>query len=161
MLRMKWRPAIALLTMATTSSASAQADFAPGEGIFCAAAIYQAAAQAAKRCFPVEAVELRAELDRSIERLNAYILSNSDWTPERLAQFSDEQIKIEPDARPCEDAAAQLFRKMMTAKPETLRAAVDLGTARPGNPTWGTSPRGESIDAKLVSPSLPTWRDCL
>jgi len=50
---------------------------------------------------------------------------------------------------------------MMKARPESIRAAVDLGTARAVKPTWGVSIRGESIDDVVAHQHTPTWRDCL
>jgi len=155
------RAAVALLAIAVTANASAQPDFAPGDGMLCAAALYHATAQAAKRCYPDEAVELQAELGQAVERIDAFILANSDWTLQQLAAFNDEQARVESGAKPCEDQAVEIFRKMMKAKPESVRAAVDLGTARAGKPTWGVSPRDESIDDVVAQQHAPTWRDCL
>jgi len=48
--------------------------------MLCAAALYHATAQAAKRFYPGDAAEFQAELSQAVERIDAFILAKSDWT---------------------------------------------------------------------------------
>jgi hypothetical protein len=112
----------------------------PGEGIFCAAAIYSVVNEVAQRCFPAESPDVRAALKDAVQRLDAYILENSKTTTRaQLDQFHREQGGVgAPAERLCSGESVQLYRALAGAGAEKLRSSVDAMTARKGPPTWGT-----------------------
>lgn len=111
----------------------------PGEGIICAWAIYAAAAEIGARCFPREAPEFQAELNRSVGRIDAYVLKNSKATPEDVARFKRDQGHVGyPKELICKGDGLQLYHSLKSVGAARLRAATDAAVGQPGEPTWGT-----------------------
>jgi hypothetical protein len=110
----------------------------PGEGIFCALAIYSVAREVGRQCFPGEDPEYQAELGRSVAKLDAFVLRNSKTTPAELAKFKTDQGQGAPRELLCKGEAVGIYRAVENGGAERLRTSIDSAVARPGQPTWGT-----------------------
>lgn len=112
----------------------------PGEGVICAWAIYSFASDVVERCPSEVSPGMKAELKRSVERLDAYVRANSEITQDQFDQFKREQANVgRPEAEICRADADEGLIEAMTRMPvEELRSYIDGITARPGRPTWGT-----------------------
>jgi hypothetical protein len=111
----------------------------PGEGVVCAWAIYAVVAEIGARCFPGDAPEFQAELNRSVGRIDAYVLKNSKMTPEDVARFKRDQGHVGyPKELICQGDGLQLYQALKSGGAARLRSATDAAVARPGEPTWGT-----------------------
>lgn len=129
-----------LLALPASASLSQQARMpAAGEGVICAWAIYGVMAEVAERC-PVGANEdFKLEIRRSVHRLDAYVLANSNLTTEQVAKFKSEQSRVgTPTVELCQGAPLELYEGVRSVGIEEIRSSVDALTARPGEPTWGT-----------------------
>jgi len=110
----------------------------PGEGIFCALAIYSVAQEVGLQCFPGESPEIQSELSRSVGKLEAYVLQNSKTTPAELAQLRNQQGAVgAPKERLCTGDAVAIYRAIAKGGAERLRTSIDAAVARSGKPTWG------------------------
>lgn len=147
MLRTHWIAAAAALTTAVLPAGSgavqsAQPPQAPGgQGVMCAVMLYGVVAEIGRRCHPDRLPAFQAELRQSIATLDAYVLANSNMTPERLARIRAEQAGGDlPDDELC---SADSFSAIYTqpdvdegAEVAKMRAEIAAMTARPGTPTW-------------------------
>lgn len=102
------------------------------------AAITSVANEVGRRCHSNEDVKLRAELQRSVDRFDAYMLANG-VSQSVLTQFKERQgaVKSAP-TQLCTGDAADLYNGL--TKPgaiEELRKSVDELTRLPGRPEWG------------------------
>lgn len=113
----------------------------PGEGVLCLWVYTGAAAEVGRRCRTGQNPELQAELDSSVERFEAYVLSNSNATPEQVAEFKREQGMVgAPEATVCSGDAIALYNLVAARGADRLRSQVDALLARPGAPSWGDCP---------------------
>jgi hypothetical protein len=128
------------LTAFSSAPAQTQRETPPGEGVICAWAIYSFVSDVAERCPTGASVELKAELARSVERLDAYVRENSDITPAQFEAFKREQANVgRPEAEVCGASVADGLVEGLTHMPvDELRTFIDEAVARPGTPTWGT-----------------------
>lgn len=136
------RPASIALLLALPASASLSQQarvIPPGEGVICAWAIYGALAEVAERC-PVASDEaFRLELRRTVDRLDAYVLANSQLTTEQIADFKSVQSHVgTPTEHLCQGDPLDMYDAMRSTGVDDLRTSIDELTARPGQPTWGT-----------------------
>ncbi|WP_439471740.1 hypothetical protein [Brevundimonas sp.] len=133
---------VALTGLAAFGNAPVQTarEAPPGEGVVCAWALYSFASDVVERCPSNVSPEMKAELKRSVERLDAYVRANSEITQEDFDQFKREQANVgRPEAEICQADADEGLVDAMTQMPVTqLRIYIDDLTARPGAPTWGT-----------------------
>ena len=133
---------VALTGLAAFGAAPVQTprETPPGEGVVCAWALYSFAADVVERCPSDVSAEMKAELKRSVERLDAYVRANSEITPEQFDTFKREQANVgRPEAEICEAGVGDGLVDGMTQMPVAqLRTYIDGITARPGTPTWGT-----------------------
>ena len=138
--------ALASLALGWPSTAPSQERQAPpGEGVICAWAIYAVISNVAERCDPDGDPDLRAELRRAVERLDAYMAANTNLTPEQIHAFKVDQAHIDvPTTELCASEAVDLYRGFERGRDDgevnvqALRSHVDGLVARPGTPTWGT-----------------------
>lgn len=111
----------------------------PGEGIFCAAAIYSVVAQVGRQCFADKNPEIQVELDASVAKLDAYILRNSATTPAELAEFKRKQGGVGASKEQlCRGDSVELYAAVARNGASRLRSGIDQMVSRPGKPTWGT-----------------------
>lgn len=111
----------------------------PGEGVFCAAAIFALAAEVGARCFPGQDPDLQAELRQSVAKIDAFILQNSTTTAAELETFKKEQAHVgAPAALLCQGDASDIYLGLRRGGPKPIRENADLLVSRPGPPTWGT-----------------------
>ena len=135
---------LALLTGAASAPAAPQdaRETPPGEGIICAMAIFGVIAEIGRRCYPDSLPEFQEELRQSLARMDAYVLANSDMTPEDLERFKADQTGASvPDAELCSSDFASIYTESPSAETTDageFRSYVDQLVARPGTPTWGT-----------------------
>jgi hypothetical protein len=143
---------IAAVVFASVSNAGAQDALAreappppaarvppPGEGVICALAIYTLVNEVGGQCFPGGNPEFQAEVGRSVSKLDAFVLRNSDMTRAALAKFKADQGQVgAPKERLCKGDAITLYRALESGGAQRLRSSVDDAVARPGKPTWGT-----------------------
>lgn len=121
------------------SSIPAEPRTQPGEGIFCAAAIYSVAYEVAHRCFSAQSPDVQAALKDAVARLDAYILENSKSTRAQIDQFNRDQGGVgAPTERLCRGDSVQIYQAIARAGAVKLRSSVDMMTARKGPPSWGT-----------------------
>lgn len=131
----------AIIALGTGGSAPSpqERETPPGEGVICMFAIMGAMAEIGARCLPEEAPAFQAEARRSAERLEAYVLANSDTTPAQIAEFKADQTGVgAPEAQLCQAESLEFYRHMAALDVAELSAAVDELVAVPGSPTWGT-----------------------
>jgi hypothetical protein len=127
-----------------TDDASAQTEpreSEPGEGVVCAWAIYSAMAEVGGRCLPEEDLEFQEELQRSVARIDEYVLLNASppVTVEQVAEFKREQGNTDSTTEHlCGAEMIGYFRSFAEQGADSVRTATDQMLARPGNPTWGT-----------------------
>jgi hypothetical protein len=143
-------PAFALALACVSSSVSAftspdPANILPerqarpaGEGVICLWGITNAAAEIGRRCRPGQSSAFQAELERSVGRVDAYVLRNSPATAEDIARFKREQgLSETPQAQLCTGELIAFYDHLAARGPEALRSEVDRLLSRPGPPTWG------------------------
>lgn len=128
------------LTAFSSAPVQTRRETPPGEGVICAWAIYSHVADVVERCPTGASPELKAELTRSVERLDAYVWANSDITQAQFDQFKREQANVgRPEAEVCQQRIDDGLVDSLTQMPvEELRTFIDGAVARPGTPTWGT-----------------------
>lgn len=113
----------------------------PGEGVICAWAIYTAAAEIGRRCHPGENAEAQEELQRSVSRIDAYVVANTNphETQQQLDEFKRRQGHVGDSLEfLCHGFADQLYRSIAQQGAQAIRESVDSMVSRPGEPTWGT-----------------------
>lgn len=124
------------------SLASAQTrEYEPGEGVICALAIYSVVTEVGRRCHPAEDVEVQEELARTILRLDAFVLANTNGqvTQQQIDEFKRQQGHFGASEEfLCHGDADQMYRAVVAQGADELRQAVDGLVSRPGEPTWGT-----------------------
>lgn len=113
-------------------------DAKPGEGVICAMGIYNAMAEVGRRCFAGQDQEYQNELIRAVNRIDRYVLSNSNWTDADLAKFKREQARVgEPTDLVCVAEMTDMYLHSSKQGAPRLRKTTDVLLARPGPPTWG------------------------
>ena len=113
----------------------------PGEGVFCAWAIYTVVTEVGRRCHPGENAEVQAELERSVSRIDAYVVANTNppVTPQQIEEFKRQQGHLgEPQESLCRGDPDQLYRSITEQGASAIRESVDGLVSQPGEPTWGT-----------------------
>ena len=111
---------------------------APGEGVICHMGIYNMLAEYGRRCSPPPKPEFQAELERSIVRIDEYVLANSKISRDQIAAFKLKQSRVgAPDASICRADFGEMYQSASKASATELRDSVDKLLARPGEPTWG------------------------
>lgn len=144
MIRRQWIASVAAVGLlgASASTAHQAAETAPGEGVFCAWAIYSVVEQVGRRCAPDASPQVQAELRRAVVALEAYVVANStELGPDEIQQFKAQQGGVgTPDALLCQGDALMMFETLAQRDPSgtELRASVDALVSRPGEPSWGT-----------------------
>lgn len=131
--------ALLLTAFAAPSSAwqaTATAE-APGEGVLCAFALTSVAAELARQCHAGENPALQADLDNMVSRFEAYVLANSESTPEQVASFRREQGGSGASAEQlCHGEMAGIYPRFAERRAEIIRQ-TDRLLSRPGPPRWG------------------------
>lgn len=128
-----------LLFCAASSPLAQEREPPPGEGIFCALAIYSYVDQVAAACRPTEAPELRAALRESVARLKTYVLANGGGTEAEVEQFLRDQGGVgAAKERLCTGDPLMMYEAIKRSGPAQLRSGIGTMVARPGKPTWGT-----------------------
>jgi hypothetical protein len=95
-------------------------------------------AEVGKRCFPGQDPAFQSDLARSVERLEEYVLRNSERTAEDLAAFKKEQAHVgAPEAAVCHEEAMDMYRHLAARGPEPVKSMTDELVVRPGTPKWG------------------------
>lgn len=111
----------------------------PGEGIFCALAIYSLAEEVGKRCFPGGDKKIQAEISRSVGDIDSFVLKNSSMTSADIEEFKREQSHIGgSEAFLCHGDALALYQHVRSQGSASLHAGIASMISRPGKPTWGT-----------------------
>ena len=104
---------------------------APGEGVLCAMAMHNLAAEVGRRCFAGRDPAFQADMENIVARIDAYVLANSDWTEADLAAFKRAQSKIgQPEERICQADLKDLYERWVRQAPE-INASIDTLLARP------------------------------
>ena len=139
----------ACLTMSTTTGAALAygihrptepppATIAASTGVICMMAIFNAVAEVGRQCFSGQDPEFQAELRRTVDQIDQYVLRNSPATPADLERFKREQANIgEPQAAVCQPEMIGMYRDMANLGAARLRSEADALLARPGPPEWG------------------------
>jgi hypothetical protein len=110
----------------------------PGEGAICALALFAAAAEVGRRCFPDERPALQAELDRASARLDAFVLANSRTSRAELDELKRKQALVgAPQAELCASDAMMIYRAFAAQGADALKADSEKLVTRPGPATWG------------------------
>lgn len=110
----------------------------PGVGVICALGIYNAVAEVGRQCFPEQDLAFKAELIRSLAKLDSYVLKNATLTAADLARFKQEQAHVgQPKDLICTDEMSGMYQASVSAGASKLTKHVDALIARPGNLTWG------------------------
>jgi hypothetical protein len=110
---------------------------APGEGVLCLWALTSAAAEIGRQCRVGQNPAFQAELERSVDRFDHYVLANG-LTAEEVAQFKRQQgLSGAPGGQACTGDLISFYDHMAAGGPEALRSAVDGLISRPGRPSWG------------------------
>lgn len=131
--------AILAALSAVSTSAAAERPSVPGEGVYCALAIYSVVNQVAAVCRPDESPELRAELRNAVDRLSTYVVQNGGGSLADVKRFMQEQGGVgRTPTELCRGQPLFLYEGLRKSGPQPLRKLVDAATARPGKPTWGT-----------------------
>ena len=73
------------------SPSLATAEPAPGEGVYCALAIYSVVSQVAQVCRPTEAPKFQAGLNDAVARLGDYVVKNGGGSRADVERFKKEQ----------------------------------------------------------------------
>ncbi|MBI1251792.1 MAG: hypothetical protein GC189_10000 [Alphaproteobacteria bacterium] len=113
----------------------------PGEGVICAWALYSVAAEVGRRCFPGQNVEVNEELVRSVARIDAFVIANTDpqTTKQQIDEFKRQQGGVGADQESlCRGDAVQIYRSLAAQGALEIRRSIDTLVSRPGSPTWGT-----------------------
>jgi hypothetical protein len=111
---------------------------APGDGAFCALAIYGVIAEVGRTCFTGENPVAQAEFERGVTRLKAYVLANDkSFTEAGIEQFMRDKASVgAPKDQLCASQVVGLYQSLVP-KTVAVRAQIDGVVARPGAPTWG------------------------
>src|SRR5688572_6141947 len=105
---------------------------APGEGVICAMAMHNLAAEVGRRCFAGRDPAFQADMEEIVARIDAYVLANSDWTEADIASFKRAQSKFgQPEERICSAELRDYYERWLRHGPE-VKASVDTLLARPG-----------------------------
>ena len=111
---------------------------APGEGVICALALYNAIAEIGRQCFPDQDQDFKTRLSGVLKKVDAYVLANSGSKPEDLEIFKRKQALLgKPKADVCKPDLMQLYTAAAKAGAADLQDSADKLLARPGKPTWG------------------------
>lgn len=113
----------------------------PGEGVICAWALYSVAAEVGGRCYPDQNVEVNEELVRSVARIDAFVIANTD--PQVTDQQVDEFKRLQGGVGAaeeflCHGDAVQIYQSLAAQGASEIRQSIDTLVSRPGPPTWGT-----------------------
>lgn len=96
------------------------------------------AAEVGRRCRPGANPTLQTELDRSVSRIEVYILRNSDIGSAGIEAFKREQgMTGASDEALCRPDPIRLYDHFAAAGSGELGSGVDEMLAQPGEPTWG------------------------
>jgi hypothetical protein len=110
----------------------------PAMGTICAVALYTVVQEVGKRCFPGEDSEFQTQVARSVARLDAFVLANSDIGQAGLEQLKREQSLVgAPRAEVCSETPVGIYRAFAREGSESLRAETEMLTARPRPAVWG------------------------
>lgn len=128
-----------VLVLGLTTTLATAADLPkPGEGVLCMAAITTVAREVGRRCYPNENPELLAELNRSVDNFDSYMLANGVSASD-LKKFKEQQAGINsPTDAMCSGDTVVLYKGF--TKPgmiAELKKGVAELTRRPGRPEWG------------------------
>ena len=131
-----------LAVISQSAVASPILETQPGEGVLCLWTYTVASAEIGRRCRSGRNPELQAELERAVERFDAYVLRNApEATPEMVERFKREQgLSGASTAVICESEITGLYDRIEGLGIAHLRSQVDEMLARPGRPTWGDCP---------------------
>lgn len=101
-------------------------------------AIYNAAAEVGRRCFPGQNPELQETLEQAVTRIDTYVLENSEASPALLETFKREQAHVgAPEEMLCQGNLLELYKSAASTGVEVIRSHLDELLAVPGEPTWG------------------------
>jgi len=109
-----------------------------GEGVICTLGIFSAMKEVGNRCFPGQDADFQSELGRAVERLDEYVLTNSEWTASDLETFKKDQSLVDaPQPKVCREELIGMYKQMAADGPSPVKSGTDELVARPGMPTWG------------------------
>lgn len=132
---------LAVLSCSAALGQSPLRETEPGEGAYCGWAIYTAMLEVGTRCHAGDDVEVQRELARSVSRIEAYVIANSNPSPtaEEIENFKREQGAVGRSLdNLCHGDAEEMYRSVVALGSSNIRESVDALVARPGPPTWGT-----------------------
>lgn len=113
----------------------------PGEGVICALAIYATVMEVGRRCYPEADAEIQGELARSVSRIDAYVLANTNGqvTQQQIDEFKRQQGNFGASEEfLCHGDPDQMYQSVVAQGVAELRRSTDELLSRPGEPTWGT-----------------------
>lgn len=110
----------------------------PGNGVLCTWTLLFLASNVGRRCPGKYDEAFQIPLDRGVADLDRYVLENSSWSTERLAQFKGNQIgQLNYTGGECSVATISMFEAIRLKGMPAIRRNIEQAIARPGVPTWG------------------------
>src|SRR4051812_43074828 len=93
--RVAMRRLVALSALVLIGAAPPPAGERPaGEGVICMMGLVNAAAEVGRRCNPGQNAEFQVELERTVVRIDQYVLQNSKTSREQISEFKRKQARV-------------------------------------------------------------------
>jgi len=116
----------------------AERETKPGEGVLCLGTFIYFVEKTGRMCRPGEDEEFQNRISAYTDRIDAYIIRNSDGSAATLGKFKNSQnLNSEDRNYICKGDVAQIYDAFLETEAKVMDKAVDDLLARDGPPTFG------------------------